>query len=84
MDFQMMAVIADKAQFAEFVHEKADPRPRGSHNLGQCLLADLRDDGFRVAFFAKIRKQQEDPRQPLFAGVEQQVHQILFNLDAAG
>jgi hypothetical protein len=31
-----------------------------------------------------IRQQEQDPRQPLFAGIEQVVHQVLLNPGAAG
>jgi len=83
MNFEV-AVVADKAQFAEFIHEKADTRTRRTHDIGQCLLADPRNDWLRLAVLSEISQQEEDPRQPLFAGIEQVVHQILLNPGAAG
>ena len=39
---------------------------------------------FGFAFLPEIGQQQQHPRQPLFAGVEELVHQILFNSNVAG
>src|SRR5207248_2789457 len=68
-----VAVVADEAQFAEFVHEVADPRPRSSDDSGERLLADCPDDGLRSAFLPEIRQQQQHSRQPFFTGVEKLV-----------
>src|SRR6185436_2743797 len=35
------AVVFDEAQVPEFVHERADPWPRGAHQLGECFLTHL-------------------------------------------
>jgi len=51
------AGVVDKAQLPEPVHEKADPRTRGSNHLGQRFLTDFRDHGFRDAFLAEVSEQ---------------------------
>jgi len=61
------AVVVDKAQFSEFVHEETHAGSRRSDHFCQCLLADFRYDWLRPTFIAKIRQKQENPRQPLLA-----------------
>ena len=61
-----MAIIVDQAHLAELVHEETDARTRGADHFGQCLLADLREDRFRLCLFAKVREQEKQPCQPLF------------------
>ena len=63
-------VVFDESQFAEPIHEKADSRASGAHDLSQRFLADLGNHGFRFGFLAEVGHQQKYPRQPLFAGVE--------------
>ena len=76
-----MAVVVDKAQLPELVHEMTDPRVRRADDLCQRLLADLGRDRLRAAFLAEIGEHEEGPGQALFARVEQLVDQVL--LDAA-
>ena len=83
MNFQV-AVVFDETQFAELVHEEADPRPCGADDLGQSLLADLRDDRLGLAFLAEISQQEQHSCQSLFAGVEELVHQIFLDSDVPG
>jgi hypothetical protein len=64
------AVVVNKAQFPEPVHEKADPRAGCAYHLCQHLLADLGNYVLGCAFLAKMSEQQEDPGQPLFARIE--------------
>jgi hypothetical protein len=40
------AVVVNKTQFPEAVHEKANSRASGANHLGQRLLADFGDHGF--------------------------------------
>ena len=75
-----LAVIFDKAQFSETIHEKAHSRPGCANHFSQYLLADLRNYRFRFAFFTELREQQQNPRQPLFAGIEKLIDQV--RLDA--
>jgi len=68
------AVIVNKTQFPEAVHEEADSRTGRADHLGQSFLTDLRNNGFGNAFFAEMSKQQQNASQSLFAGVEELVH----------
>ena len=77
------AVVVDEAKLFELVHEMTDARPGGADHLRQTLLIDSGDDWFGTAFFAKTRKQQENPSQPLIARVEKLVNKILFITDVA-
>ena len=69
MDAQATIVI-DEPQLAEFVHEKADPRPGSADHLGQAFLADFGNNRLRFPFFTKIGQQQEKPRQAFFTRIE--------------
>src|ERR1700678_1694450 len=78
------AVVFDEAEFAKAIHEEADPRAGGPDHLCQGFLGDLRDQAFRFARHAELRHQEENPGQPLFAGVEKLVHQVSLRAHAAG
>src|SRR5471032_1213738 len=80
VDFDV-AVVADEAQLPELVHEQDDPGPRRADDLGQGFLADRRRDLLRPAVLAEVGEQKQRACQPLLAGIEQLVDQIL--LDAA-
>ena len=77
------AVVIDKTQLLELVHEMTDPRPGGAHHLRQVFLIDSGKDTLGAAFLAEIRQQQETPGQTLLAGVEKLVDEILFIAEAA-
>ena len=85
MDLQSAAgaFVIDKTQLLELVHEMTDPRPGGAHHLRQVFLIDSGKDTLGSTFFAKMRQQQENPRQTLLAGVEELVDKILFVSQAA-
>jgi hypothetical protein len=55
MDFQF-SVVFDKAQFAEFVHEKAHPRSGRADHLRQRFLTEVSHDRLRPAFFAEVNR----------------------------
>src|SRR5581483_11739597 len=78
------AVVVDEAQLAELVHEKADSRARGANDLSQCFLANLGNHRLRFAFLPVVGEQEQNPRQPLFTGIEKLVHQVLLNPNVAG
>ena len=79
MDVQIVSnVVVDKAELPESVHEKADPRTGRPHHLRQSLLTKSGDRHFGHSFFSELRHQQENPRQPLFAGVEKLIDQIIL------
>jgi hypothetical protein len=78
------AVVFDEAEFAKAIHEEADPGPGGPDHLRQGFLGDLGDQAFRFARHAELRHQEENPGQPLFAGVEKLVHQVSLRAHTPG
>ncbi len=83
MDGQPGVIIVDKAMFPEPVHEMTDPRPGRADHLCQGILIHSGDYDFSLAFLAKMRKQQENPSQTLFAGIEKLVYEVRFISDVA-
>ena len=77
------AVVIDKTQLLEVVHEMTDPRPGGAHHLRQVFLIDSGKDTLGATFLAKMSQQQENPGQALLAGVEKLIDQIPFGSDVA-
>jgi hypothetical protein len=78
------AVVFDETEFVKAVHEEADARPGRSNHLCQSFLRDLWNQRFRFSWLAKLRQQQEDPRQTLFAGVEELINKIGLGSRATG
>jgi len=78
MDGQPAVVIINKAMIPEPVHEVTDPRTGCADHLRQRILIYIGDYDFGLAVLAKMRKQQENPGQPLFAGIEKLVQEIRF------
>src|ERR1017187_4560314 len=68
---------------AKLVHKEADSRPGGADDFRQRLLGDLGDYRFRLAFFSEVGQQQEHSRQPLLTRVEELIHQVLLDTNAA-
>jgi hypothetical protein len=62
----------------EPVHEKADPRPGRAYHLPERLLTDLGNYSLGNTFLTKMSKQEQNPSQSLFAGIEKLVDQIFF------
>ena len=85
MDLQPAAgaLVIDKTQLLELVHEMTDPRPGRAHHLRQAILADSGEHKFGFAFLPKMSEQQENPRQTLFARVEELIHEIRFKSGVA-
>ena len=83
MDGQSAVIIVDKAMLPEPVHEMTDPGPGRADHLCQGVLIDSGDYDLSPAFLAKMRKQQENPSQTLFAGVEKLVYEVRFIPDVA-
>jgi hypothetical protein len=50
-------VIIDETQFPKPVHEKANPRARCAHHLGESFLTDFRDHNFRLSVLAEMSQQ---------------------------
>ena len=74
-----LAVIANEAELAKLVHEKADPGAGCPDHLGERLLADLRRDRLRGAILSEICQEQQKTRKPLLAGIEELVDQVFFD-----
>jgi len=77
------AVVCNKAELAKAVHEKADAGPGCADHLRQGFLRDLRNQCFWFTWLAKLRQQQKNPRQTLFAGVEQMIDKVGLGSHAA-
>ena len=54
-------IVVNETQFTEPVHEKADPRARGTYDLSQRLLAHLRNHQLGRAFLDKVGQQGAAP-----------------------
>ena len=52
------ALIVNQTIFLEPIHEETDPRACRPDHLGECFLADLRDDLFWFTFFPEMGHQQ--------------------------
>ena len=63
-------VVLNKAELAKAVHEETDAGPSGADHLRQGFLRDLRNQSFWFTRLTKLRQQQKNSRQTLFAGVE--------------
>ena len=74
-----VAIVIDKAQLPELVHEMTDPRPGGADHLGQVFLIDSGKCSFGSTFLAKMRKQQENPGQAFLTEIEESIHEIFFD-----
>jgi hypothetical protein len=65
-------------------HEKIDARSRRADHFGERVLRNLRDHLPRLLLLAVPCQQQQRPRQPLFAGVEQLIDQVLLDPHITG
>ena len=74
-----VAIIIDKTQLPELVHEMTDPRPGGADHLGQLFLIDFGRCRSVSTFLAKTRKQQENPSQTFLAEIEESICEIFFD-----
>src|SRR5579872_825244 len=62
----------------------ANPRAGCAYHRGEGLLTDRGDHSLGYAFLAEMSQQQQNSGQPLFAGIEKLVNQILFVPDVPG
>src|SRR6185369_5303325 len=76
------AIVFNKAELTELVHEIIYTGARGTDHLCKRLLADLREDGLGSAFLAKIGQQQESTCQALLARIEQLIDQVFFDANS--
>jgi hypothetical protein len=79
-----VAIVIDKAELPELVHEMTDPRPGGADHLGQLCLIDFGKCRSVSISLAKTRKQQEDPGQAFLAEIEESIDEIFFDSDQTG
>src|ERR1700694_5117441 len=77
------AVIFNKTEFAELVHEKVHSGACRSDNLGKSFLAHLGNYLLGFAFFSEVGQEEQDSRQPFLARVEELVHEVLLDADIA-
>ena len=77
------AVVVNKTQFPEFVHEETHARSRRADHFRQGLLADFCYYWLRPTFLAKIRQKQKDPCQPFLARIEQLIDEVLLDTTIA-
>jgi hypothetical protein len=82
-DVDPAAVVLDKSQFPEFVHEKIDARPRCANHLSQHLLGYFGKCFLKFARRSEAREQEQSARQSFLAGVEELVYQVLFDSDVS-
>jgi len=80
VDFDF-AVVFDKTEFPEFVHEKIDTGPRRADHFRKRLLRHFGKNLLRIAMRAIAREQQQGTRQPFLGRVEELVYQILLDTD---
>src|SRR5271154_758208 len=81
MNLQSAFAIVEEAQHSEPIQEKTDPRTSRAYHLGESLLTDLGDYSLGYPFLPEVSKQEQKPGQPLFAGIEKLIDQILFVAD---
>lgn len=77
------AVILNKAQFSESIHEETDAGARGPDHFGKRFLTDLCKDWFRLSLFAKMSHEEQHPRQSLLGRIKELIDQILLNANVA-
>lgn len=72
-------VVVQEAELPELIHDEADAGARGANHLGEHVLTDLRNERVHLAFFLEMCHEQQHPSQPLLAGIEQVIHQVLLD-----
>ena len=73
------AVVVNQAHLFEPIHEETDARARGPDHCGKCFLTNLRNDLLWFTFLPEMSHEQQDPGQPLLAGIEELIDQILLD-----
>ena len=76
-------VVLQEAQLPELIHEETYAGPCGANHFGQHFLTDLRNDRLRLAFLPEMGHEQQHPRQPLLAGIEELIHQVFLDANVA-
>ena len=84
MNLQAGAVVVDEAEPSELVHEEVHARARRPDHFREHLLRDPGQHPSRSIRLAVTREQEQRARQPLFAGVEQLIDQVLLEASIPG
>ena len=79
-----VAMVIDKAELPELVHEMTDPRSGGADHLRQLFLIEGGKLRLGSTIFASIRQHQQNAGQALFREIEESVHEIFFHPDHPG
>ena len=74
-----LAVVADKTQLPEFIHERTNPGSRRANHLCQGPLIEICIDRLRATLLAEVGEKEKKTRQSLLSGIEQLIYQILLN-----
>ena len=70
--------VLDETELPELIHEEIHARPRGADHFRESLLRDFRQRALRIGP-AVAREQQQSPRQPFFARVEELIDEVRFD-----
>jgi hypothetical protein len=57
MDRQTAAIVVDKTELPELIHEMTDSQPSCAHHLRQAFLIDPRNYRFSSSFLARLSQQ---------------------------
>jgi hypothetical protein len=77
------AVVFDEAHLLKSIHEKIDARARSTNHFRERLLRYFGKHPVDLIQLAIAGQQQKRARQPLLAGVEKLVDQVLLDPDIA-
>ena len=78
------AVVFNKSEIAETIHEKTNSRPSSADHFRERFLGDFWNQCFRLTRLAEFRHQQQNSCQTLFTGIEELIDKVSLNAHAAG
>jgi hypothetical protein len=73
-----VSVVVDVAQLPKLIHKVAHAGARRADHVCERLLAHFGDYRFLLSILAEVRQQKQSTRQPLLAGIEQLIDQVLI------
>jgi hypothetical protein len=77
------AVIVNKTELSEPVHEEVHSRSGCADHFRQGFLAYFRNYVLRPSFFAKVSQKQKRPSQALLSRVKELINQVCLSLVVA-
>jgi len=77
------AVVFDKTELPEFVHEKIHTGACRANHFRKRLLRDFGKNLLRITLRAIAREQQQGTRQPFLGRVEELIYQVLLDSDVS-